>query len=34
VFENPARLWAEVNPRFFEGTAVEKAVLSGVRRNG
>ncbi|MFN0029477.1 MAG: amidohydrolase family protein [Acidimicrobiales bacterium] len=26
VFENPARLWAEANPRFFEGTAVEGAV--------
>jgi hypothetical protein len=26
VFENPARLWAEANPRFFEGTAVEHAV--------
>jgi predicted TIM-barrel fold metal-dependent hydrolase len=26
VFENPARLWAEANPRFFEGTAVAGAV--------
>ncbi len=26
VFENPARLWAEANPRFFEGTVVEGAV--------
>ena len=26
VFENPARLWAEANPDFFRGTAVEGAV--------
>jgi hypothetical protein len=26
VFENPARLWAEANPRFFDGTAVGHAV--------
>jgi hypothetical protein len=26
VFENPARLWAEANPRFFDGTAVAGAV--------
>jgi hypothetical protein len=28
VFENPARLWAEANPRFFEGTAVAGAVAA------
>lgn len=28
VFENPARLWAEANPRFFEGTVVERAVAA------
>jgi hypothetical protein len=34
VFENPARLWAEANPRFFDGTAVEGAVadLLGTRQ--
>ena len=26
VFTNPARFWAENNPRFFKGTAVEKQV--------
>lgn len=26
VFENPAKLWAEANPRFFQGTVVERAV--------
>ena len=26
VFENPVRLWAESNPHFFAGTAVEDAV--------
>jgi hypothetical protein len=26
LFANPARLWAEVNPRYFEGTLVEEAV--------
>ncbi len=26
TFENPARLWAEANPRFFDGTVVEGAV--------
>jgi len=26
LFANPARLWAEVNPRYFEGTTVEGAV--------
>ena len=28
VFTNPARLWAESNPAFFEGTRVESAVGS------
>jgi predicted TIM-barrel fold metal-dependent hydrolase len=33
VFENPARLWAEADPDFFRGTAVEGAVteLLGAR---
>jgi hypothetical protein len=26
VFENPAKLWAEANPRFFRGTVVEDSV--------
>jgi hypothetical protein len=26
VFENPAKLWAEANPAFFSGTAVEVEV--------
>jgi hypothetical protein len=26
LFENPARLFAEGNPRFFAGTPVEAAV--------
>ena len=26
VFENPARLWAEANPHFFDGTSVQHAV--------
>ena len=26
TFENPARLWCEANPHFFDGTAVEQAV--------
>jgi predicted TIM-barrel fold metal-dependent hydrolase len=31
LFENPARLWAEANPRYFEGTPVEAAVRELVR---
>ncbi|MPY92734.1 MAG: amidohydrolase family protein [Acidimicrobiia bacterium] len=31
VFENPARLWAEANPRFFDGTAVEGQVRDLLR---
>ncbi|MFN0089093.1 MAG: amidohydrolase family protein [Acidimicrobiales bacterium] len=26
TFENPARLWAQSNPEFFRGTAVERSV--------
>jgi hypothetical protein len=30
VFDNPVRLWAGMNPEFFDGTVVESAVTEAV----
>jgi hypothetical protein len=30
VFDNPVRLWTGMNPRFFEGTAVESEVAKSL----
>jgi hypothetical protein len=30
VFGNPVRLWAGMNPRFFEGTSVEQAAAKRI----
>ena len=32
VFGNPVRLWAGMNPRFFEGTVVEEAAAKRLAR--
>lgn len=34
VFRNPVRLWAGMNPRFFEGTIVADAVREELRQGG